>query len=201
MKKLISALIAIFISVGAFSQFSQYSKGRFLIGGNLGFNSTTSKTKLGSNSSSTSEKSNMFSFTPQLGYFLINNLSAGMGLDISLSSVKPTADIYDEYNTSIQFQPFVRYYIKPGIFFQGTYGIGSEKDKQTYNGDSQQQKYMVYSWSAAAGYSLLINNRVAIEPLIGYGSKTSKDNSTSQTSRYIDSGLFIKLGFQVYLRD
>lgn len=143
----------------------------------------------------------MFSFTPQAGYFVIDNLSAGLGMDLSFSSVKPTADIYDEFNTSIQFQPFIRYYTKPGIFFQGTYGIGSEMDKQTYNGDSQKQKYAVSSWSAAAGYSLLINNRVAIEPLIGYGSKTLKDNSTSQTNRFIDSGLFIKLGFQVYLGD
>ena len=198
MKKIVLLLIAIIISTGAFSQFN---KGRILVGGNLGFNSTTSKTKIGSNSSTTNEKSIMFSFTPQIGYFIIDNLAAGVGLNLSFSKVTPTADIFGEQNTSIQFQPFIRYYIKPGIFFQGTCGLGTEKDNQTYQGSSQIQKYTVFNWSAATGYSINLNNRVAIEPQFGYGSNTLKDKSNAEIRRNIDSGLFFKIGLQVYLRN
>ncbi|MBL7871208.1 MAG: porin family protein [Cyclobacteriaceae bacterium] len=196
MKKLIIMFSAILISAHSYAQFN---KGRILAGGNVGFSNHTYKTKSAGNSANTMEKSSMFSLTPQVGYFVIDNLAVGAGLDLSVTSIKPEADISDQNNFAFQFQPFVRYYVEPGFFVQGSYGLGSSKEKQSYQGSSQEQKYSISGWSIAAGYALFINDRVALEPLLGYKSETSKDKEFDY--KYIDSGLFFKLGLQVYLRD
>ena len=196
MKNLSFILVAILLSI---SSSAQFNKGRILAGGSAGYNSTTSKSKFGSNSANTIAKSSEFSLTPQVGYIIIDNLAIGAGLDFSFISSKPEADIYDEMSTRLLFQPFVRYYIEPGIFFQGALGLGSQKDKQSYQGTSQEQKYAATNWSLAVGYALFLNDRVALEPMIGYRNSNLKVKDSD--TKYLDSGLFLKIGLQVYLRD
>ena len=195
MKNLLLMLL-IFVS---FSTTAQFNKGRILVGGNVGFSSTTSKSKFGSSSAYTTSKSSEFSFTPQAGYFIIDNLAIGAGLNLELTTLKPEADVFDEVSTALLFQPFVRYYIKPGVFFQGAYGIGSQKDKQTYQDVTQEQKYGARNWLFAVGYAIFLNDRVAVEPMLGYKTSTLKNKDAD--SKSWDSSLFFKVGLQVYLRD
>ncbi len=181
----------------AIGSFAQFNKGSKMIGGSLSFNTNTSKSKSG-NTTTTTEKSTEYSFTPSFGYFVIDNLAIGLGLNASISRSRPEADIYDTDNFSMRFQPFVRYYLDQRIFFHGEYGIGSGKQKYSYTGqDPIVDKYNLSHWALGAGYAILLNEHVTIDPMFGYGSSSAKDRETKDKD--INSGFFIQVGIQVFL--
>jgi len=200
MRNLIIALLLLFTSVAASAQFN---KGRMLVGGTLGFKASTFKTESSGNTT-VDGKQNEFTFNPQFGYFIINNLAVGAGINATLTKFKSDRNTGYEYtSTSFQIAPFVRYYIKPGVFFQGTYGIGPQKTKYGASGNQSELKATNNSWSLACGYALFLNDHVAIEPMFGYGMSSTKYKETEDTIEYKSksSGLFLRVGFQVYLGD
>jgi len=197
MKKLIFTLAVIFCSLGAFAQFE---KGTILAGGSLAFESTKNKGKIGS-TTTTYGKTTSFSLAPQAGYFIIDNLAVGAGLDLTLSTFKPEGDGDSKTTaTELQLMPFVRYYLEPGTFFQGQFGVGSRKDKEKSGNTTVEQSYSSTSFNVGVGYALFLNDNVAIEPMLGYGSQTVKLKDVDPDRKSIDSGLFLRVGFQIYLR-
>jgi outer membrane protein len=193
MKKFTILAIAICAS---FTTYAQYNQGRMLVGGSLGFSAETEKTKFNGNTQ-TDGKWTSFSLAPQFGYFIIDNLAVGASLDLGLSKWKDEADSDDDYSvTSIEFIPTVRYYLPQNIFFQGQVGFGTSKYKYG-SGTVDEEKYSTISFALAAGYAFFLNDNVAIEPMIGYGSSSEKDKDTDV--KYIDNGLFLRVGIQVYL--
>jgi outer membrane protein len=197
MKKTIFTLLVVFGSFGAFAQFEQ---GTMLVGGDFGLEFTTQKAK-GNGQTSTLGKSSEFSFNPDFGYFVIDNLAVGANLGLSLTSYKSDGSAYKYTTNSLTVGPFVRYYFPVKIFLQGNLGIGTMKSKDDNNGDIDENKYSVFGTSLGAGYALMLNDNVAIEPLIGYQSISQKDKSTgAPDGKYVDSGIFVRVGFQIYLR-
>jgi len=188
MKKFVLTGLVVFSFITAFSQFN---KGRILLGGNSSFSATTEKYKSG-NTTTTESKSTSFTFNPQVGYFFIDNFAAGLGLIVDAGSTKYEGTNNKSSFSSFQVAPFVRYYLKPGIFFQGMYGIGSENDTNT---NGTKSSYSLSSWSLGAGYAWFLNDHVAVEPFIGYKSNAYKLNG----NKTIDGGLSINIGLQVYL--
>lgn len=182
-----------FGTLGAFAQFNQ---GRMLVGGSFDFSATTNKSKANGRTD-TNSKSTSLSFGPQIGYFVIDNLAVGAGLDISLSKWKQEGSSYESTYTAFVLQPMVRYYLPQGIFFQGQFGIGAGKEKDNYSGTVDEEKFNITTWGLAVGYALFLNDNVAVEPQIGYGSagRKYKDNDVKE----IDNGLFISVGIQAYL--
>ena len=65
------------------SSHAQFNQGRMLVGGVASFSSLTTK------DGSYSTKGNVFTLSPQVGYFVINHLA--VGLDVSFGSSKQTA--------------------------------------------------------------------------------------------------------------
>jgi len=193
MKKTLLTVIALCLAVGAFAQFEQ---GRMMIGGQLSIQSYKEKQKSGSTTVEDGTTTD-YSFTPQFGYFVIDNLAVGAGISNGFSSYNPDDDDIDNStSTSFQFQPFARYYLPQHIFFQATFGAGGGTYKDS---DGDKESYGISSWSLAGGYSILLNDHVAIEPILGYG--VTKDNykDADPDYKYITSGLFIQVGIQVYL--
>lgn len=193
MKKTVLTVMALCLALGAFAQFEQ---GRMMIGGQLSIQSHKEKVKSGSTTTAIGNTTN-YSFTPQFGYFVIDNLALGAGLITSFE--KFNADDNDleflEYTaSSFQLQPFVRYYLPQRIFFQGAFGIGSGSEKD-YEGDKE--SFGVSSWSLAAGYAVMLNESVAVEPILGYGATTH--NYKDDDYKDIFGGLFIQVGLQVYI--
>ena len=173
MKKFTILMIAMFAALGTFAQFE---KGRALVGGGLAFSAQTSKSKANGNSVTTG-KTTSFSIDPQVGFFIIDNLAVGAGLDITLSKWKDEFDNdEDESYTSFEFQPIVRYYLPVGVFFQGQFGVGSRKYK--YEDGSDDEKYNTTSFALAVGYAHFLNDHVAVEPMVGYRSSALKDKDT-----------------------
>lgn len=191
MKKLMLTSLVVFSFLTGFSQFN---KGRVLLGGNSSFSATTQKYKSGS-TTTTLSKTTSFTFNPQAGYFFIDNFAAGLGVIVQTTTVKDDNSSDKSSSTSFIVAPFVRYYLKPGFFFQGMYGFGSENDSQTSGIIKSDQSYSRSMWSLGAGYAWFLNDHVALEPFIGYQSDVYKRNG----NKNIDGGLAINVGLQVYL--
>ena len=178
----------------AFASFAQFNKGRMLVGGSSEFRTETEKSKSGGTTVTDGRWTNL-SFAPRFGYFVIDNLAVGAGLSIGLGKWADENDNDDDYTSSnIQFQPFARYYLPQGIFFQGQVGLGS--GKTNYN-DRPDYKYNLSSLAISAGYAFFLNDNVAVEPSLGYRT-TGWKNKDSEV-KDIDSGLFLQIGFQIYL--
>lgn len=193
MKKLFLSTLLLVVCASAFAQFE---KGRILAGGSISFAANTNKTKTNS-ATNTDGKTTTLGFNPKAGYFFIDNLAAGLGMDISSSSFKSEGSGNKDVQSSFSLSPFVRYYIEPGIFFQGTFGAGSGKFEDQTGNVTVTTKYALTNWSLGAGYAYFIKNNVAIEPFVGYGSTIFKEKSTEVKD--ISSGLFINIGLQIYL--
>lgn len=193
MKKLLFTSLTI---LGCFSAFAQFEKGRVLAGGGISFSTNTNKTKTDA-ATTTDSKTTSFNLMPKGGYFFMDNVAGGVGLDWIFRSTK--SETTDNKNNSFGFviSPFVRYYLKPGVFFQGAYGIGPANDKQKAGSTTVTTKYTSSNWSLGAGYAYFLNDHVAVEPLIGYGSLANKYKSPD--AKYKSSGLFINIGLQIYL--
>lgn len=191
MKKLVLTSFVVFSFLTGFSQFN---KGRVLLGGNSSFSATTQKYKSG-NTTTTQYKTTSFTFSPTAGYFFVNNFAAGLGLVFETSSTK-YENSNDKYNsTTFLIAPFVRYYLNSGIFFQAMYGFGSRNTNQTVGPIKSDNSYALSRWSVGAGYAWFLNSHVALEPFIGYASDAYKLNG----NKSIEGGLTINVGLQVYL--
>ncbi|HEX6226912.1 MAG TPA: autotransporter outer membrane beta-barrel domain-containing protein [Chryseolinea sp.] len=190
-KRITLFVIAMVASLGAFAQFN---KGRMLVGGSAEFRTMSDKDKTGGTTTTNGNRTTL-SISPSFGYFIIDQLAVGAAVDMSLSKWN-AKDAFDDDNntTSIQFQPFVRYYLPMGIFFQGKFGVGTAKTTYDDRGDS---KYNTSSLALSAGYAIFLSDNVAIEPELGY--RTSKFKNTDSDTKNLNSGLFLRVGFQIYL--
>ena len=135
-------------------------------------------------------------------YFVADNFA--VGLDLIYTSDGATDDYVEDYNamgynditattTSFAIQPAVRYYIPmaSGSFFgQLSYGIGSvtysEELSEQNDPDDQIQEFSALGFGV--GYSILINNNISIEPLLGYSmlTQTQVDGGMSSTGAVTD---------------
>lgn len=175
MKKsfLVACMLLLFAQLGN----SQISKGNVLLGGSTSFASN----KQGD------FKSTEFSFSPNIGYFFINNFAGG--LRMQFDSFKEEGD--DAYN-SVNIGPFLRYYFLPiakdqkvNIFADASYGFGSAG-----SGDNKMNNN---SYSINAGPAIFLNPHTALEITLGYGSlKFEGDDDRLNT-------LNINIGFQIHL--
>ena len=193
MKKIVTVFAFALICSGAFAQFNQ---GRSIIGGNLGFNSQT--VKLDANNSTTTQgKITNIAITPQFGYFIIDNLAVGAGVDWTSRTDK--ADGSDDKTTTSKFtfNPFVRYYLDPGVFFQGRVGFGGGVDKEKNGSTTTTTKHGVFLWDIGVGYAWFLNDHVSIEPLVKYGMTVEnyKDNDVKVKYGIIS----VNIGITAYL--
>ncbi len=187
MKKIIG-ILAFFLFLSSVG-YCQFTKGKFIAGGS--FSATSNSYKY--NDGSTTSKSSSVSVNPQVGYFIVDNFAAGAGLSLSHSVYKaPSGSPSGELSSNnISFSPFVRYYIDK-FFGQATFELGSSKTKT----DNTNFNFKNSGWSLSAGYAYLLNEHVAIEPQIGYGTNYVKNDFGNKTT---NGNLFLKAGIQVYI--
>lgn len=196
MKKIVTLIAFALICSGAYAQFN---KGRYLVGGSLGFSATTSKTKTNSATNTNSHSTSLY-VSPDAGYFIIDNVAVGASLNLSTSSTKGDGtDNSKTTSTNFTLTPMARYYLDQGIFFHGQVGFGSAstKYKATGSNTTTTTKYGVFNWAVAAGYAYFLNDYVAVEPMVGYSSDSFKNKDADVKG--IDSGIFIRVGLQIYL--
>lgn len=173
--------------------FAQFNKGRMLAGGSVGFSSITEKTKSGPTTTTIGTQTTL-SFAPSFGYFVIDNLAVGASVYYNNITFKYDGGGKDKSN-EFTFAPFARYYFGPGIFGQGSFGLGSGKDVPVTGNTTT---YGITLWSLGVGYAYFLNDNVAIEPLIKYQGQTDKYDGTG-SPKDINNGIAFSIGVQAYL--
>ena len=156
MKKILFALA--FIVVGTLNTNAQTEKGTTLLGGNISFQ--------------TSDGTSVFTATPNIGFFIGNNIAIGVQLNL----------LTGEGFTAWAVGPFVRGYFagsdKGKFFAQGGINIGGATGVDTEVG-----------FGVGAGYALFLNKSVALE----FGDNYRKAGDSD--------GIFgIGIGFQIHYR-
>ena len=130
MKKVI--LVATILVAGFTSANAQTEKGTVLLGGNISFQ--------------TSDGESVFSASPNVGFFVANNIAVGGRFSIA------TTDGY----TAWAVGPFVRGYFagsdKGKFFAEGSGNVGGATETDTEVG-----------FGAGAGYALFLNKSIALE--------------------------------------
>jgi len=179
-------LLFLFVSI-ATSGIAQINKGQFLIGGSVSFESIKNE---GSNV--VNYKTTDVFISPNIGYFIINNLAAGLRFDFRSYKEKVPNDFTQTY-TSIS--PFLRYYFlqptkKLNVFIDVSYINYTSKFKSS-SGASYTEKTNGYIISA--GPSIFLTPQVAIEFTIGYKRTTEKDHPINST--IINSGIGLQIHF------
>ncbi|PYF68968.1 outer membrane beta-barrel protein [Pedobacter nutrimenti] len=97
MKKLLLSIVA--VAALAFSTQAQTEKGKIMLGGNVGFNSTKV--------SGAAKSDVSFSVVPSIGYFVSNNFAIGTGVGYTYD--KAVSD--KKLTQAFQVAPFGRYYV------------------------------------------------------------------------------------------
>lgn len=172
MKKLSIALL-FFGLIGSLN--AQIMKNDWLLGGGIKFASNKVA----------DIKTSMFEFSPNAGYFFVNNFAGGLRADINSVKLED-----EDAVTSTLISPFLRYYFLPGdnkvnIMLDGSFGFGSTSGL----GETKSQS----GFGFAAGPAIFLNKHAALEFTLGYNSiKYEDDPDRSNT-------FTVGLGFQIHL--
>jgi Outer membrane protein beta-barrel domain len=151
--------------------FAQTEKGDWLVGGILQLN--------------TAKNSTSFEFSPNAGYFVLDNFALGAKLVIAYEQLG------DLNITSFGVGPFARYYfsekkIKP--FFAADFDYQNQKFKTSLGSVTEN----AFNYFLGGGAAFFINDNVAVEGLLGYRHTKVKEEEGN-------GGLNFRVGFQVYI--
>lgn len=168
--KNIFLIACVFLSV---QLFAQTEKGDFLVGGSLGFQTT-------------SGNSNII-IAPNLGYFIKNNFAVGANL--SILSVKQNIQKITEF----ELGPFARYYIghnnlRPFTMLKISYLTKTVKNTD----DGIKSSVNGFGYTLGVGAAAFFSPDVAFEGFFGYNFSQFE---TAESNR----GFGLNLGFQVYI--
>jgi hypothetical protein len=123
-------LLATIIACGFLSAKAQITKGTISLGGNLGFNSNTSKQEI--NGITYKNTANSFSISPSVGKAFKENVVTGINASFSYSKSNSASSTIDNYGTSLGV--FIRKYAPLGkgfyIYGQGSVAAGYGTGKQ-----------------------------------------------------------------------
>lgn len=192
MKKLLS--LAAFFAVLTFAANAQTEQGKIVVSGKTGLDFTSTKfqgyydgEKVGD-----SEKTSNFSFTPSVGYFVIDNLAVGLGLSLDLSK-----DEDDDTQTTFAVTPGVTYYfpldgmIKP--FLGANVGFASSTTKS----GSTKEKTSGLTFGGGAGVAFFLKDNVSLDLGLGYQQVNLKDDDDKK-AMIKAGGIGASLGFSLF---
>ena len=210
MKK-ISLLISILCLVAS-SASAQLEKGSFLLGSSstiamgggwgselmsLGFSKTKYKQGTVTEDDYTMTYYNLL---PRAGYFIIDNLIAGLEVVVSGYVEKDVNGDGTWKESLLAAGPFVRYYYpldKVYPFVEAEFLFGAENED--WLGDVNNAGVFLFSGFVGAGIPL--GGKVTLDVLAGYSrmTETYKDEEDGGKEKYFTGGFAIRMGFSVYL--
>ena len=172
MKSFIPAILLVFFCSSAFAQ---TNKGNVVLSGNTNLNVLFSNTSVGTDSIETGKiKNNQFAFTAAAGYFLIDNLNAGISATYSYDYTNTKPGMYGESSVGAITQAFtimpqINYYLPVQGKLKPFLGIGvgylwlEQKDSRVNNNENKVYSMSGTSLSGGAGLSYFINQSVSFD--------------------------------------
>ena len=213
MKK-ISLFIAIVCLALSASVHAQFEKGNIMTGLastlnkeiynsdiiNLGFSSSKSTSPTGAESEA--DKSYGLNLIPTAGYFIIDNLAAGLNLFLAYNKQKPSEANYSAFDFQICAVPFVRYYYPLGNiypFAELSAGLGTKTRKVEYPNSDNKTTYGATLFGGGAGVALPLGSRVTLDVMAGYSRVCYKREAQEDVEiKDIYGSVGVKMGFMVY---
>ncbi len=161
----------------------QITKGNWMIGGGISYASSN----YNSENYGASHTSYNFQVKPNIGYFIIDNLAAGVKVGVGKIGDKGLRTSYTDFN----FGPFCRYYFlnsekNVNVIAEGGYQYGFEKGTTPL-------KISKNTFTLSAGPVVYFNTVVGLEFLISYS--TYKFSGIKGSNNTIMFGL----GLQIHL--
>lgn len=193
MKKLLLAIVIGVIAIPASAQFEQ---GRFLVGGAFGLDFKKLVDK-GNGQTTDIYRSRTLTFDPDFGYFVANRFAVGGGLSMSNTRMEYRDADYVSTREDLTFSPLLRYYLPNKIFFQLRIPLGGAATTVEADGGTSRRTFGVTGLALAAGYAIMLNSNIALEPMLQYSSVAYRDKDNSD--RNVENTLSLRMGFQIYL--
>jgi hypothetical protein len=164
---------------------------------------STSKYKSSSGSESDPYKSVCINFMPKAGFFIIDNLAAGLNIIVSTSSEKDTGDDDKYIDNLLGIGPWVRYYFPLEKFYpfvEVNVGVGTQKSSWEYGGTLDEEKYGILIFGGGVGAAMPVTRRVSFDIMAGYSYITleEKDQQSEETYKEIVGTIGLTIGFVVY---
>jgi outer membrane protein len=194
MKKYLQLSLVMVLLGVAHNSFCQFNKGRFIAGGSVRFSSSNLENVFSGNTTET--RVSTFSFSPNVGYFIIDKLAIGASVGLSTSRYAVEAQNVEAVNSTASIGPFMRYYLPKPIFFQAAAMLGTSKLKGIQPTETESNRALT-QLGLAAGYAYLFNDFVALEPMIGYQTYTTKDKPTGDKAT--DGTFYLSCALTIYL--
>jgi outer membrane protein W len=161
MKKTTLALALALATLSAKSQ-----KGSYYVGGNVGFNSTTSSTENASGEKVDGARFTSWSLSPEVGTFLTDHLQLGIGVTLQGTKLDARTNIENITRTSQTGATlYSRYFFGTGNFrpFVGVnVFVLPGKEKTTLGPLTTEEKLMSFGANLNAGFAYGLSSRVAV---------------------------------------
>lgn len=180
---------------------AQTEKGKTVLSGATGLQFISSNIEFEYDGQSNGDYDiNSFSFTSGVGYFVVDNLAIGLSANYSSTTQKDEGDKYTVSSTMLL--PTALYYFpvdgqfKPLI--QVGAGLMSTKEKESWDGDSDEFKMSGLAISFGGGASYFINDYVSLNFGLSYTIADLKDSDDSDFVQK-QKNLAANIGFSVFL--
>jgi hypothetical protein len=212
MKKLLLFFAAVcLVATAAIAQPVQLQKGKMMAGVTstislcgswgselMGLSFSSVKYKYGSDPAEEWYKKTAFNILPKGGYFIMDNLVAGLEIILTGERDKDTddGDVYME--SMLGAGPFVRYYYpleKIYPFAEAEFVIGTYRTG--WDGDTHNEGMSMLGIGVGAAYPL--GEKVTFDAVIGWSRACWRHEGEVGVEREIHGGFGLKMGFSVYL--
>lgn len=213
MKEILLTVAVLLVSLTTMTAQPQLEKGNLLLGAtstvalsgsvsselmSLGFIKATYK--YGSEPAEDAFKRTSYNILPKAGYFVMDNLAAGLQAVVSGYTEKDLEydDTYKE--STIGIGPFVRYYYPLDKFYpfaEAEMLFGTAKE--IWYSDDEKTPFVLFG--ITVGAALPLGDNVTFDAAAGYLRSSMKDTDVETEDKifYITSGFCLRMGFTIYL--
>lgn len=215
MKKISVLLTVLFMGVSSVIAQPQLEKGNLLLGVTstvalsgsmssefLSLSFVKIKFKYGSEPAEDAYKMTSFNILPKAGYFVSDNLVAGL-LGIASGYTETILEDDDTYKeNTLGVGPFVRFYYPLDKFYpfiEAESIVGTIRE--TWFGDDEKSPFLLLGVSIGA--SLPLGDKVTFDAAAGYIRSSVKNTDVEEaedSSHYIRAGFGLRIGFSIYLQ-
>lgn len=160
-----------------------------MAGGGLGYR-YTEETPDNPITSTIGNQEHLIQLNPVIGYFVFDHLAAGLSFEYLYDYIRYDNNVtIKSVQSDYAIAPFVRYYFKFGLFLHAEFGFGmtnldidanSIPTTTGYLNYSSETNYKILGFSGGIGYSVHLNNSLAIEPSIRYLNLRNNEKNDNQ---------------------